>query len=171
MPHALTIFAPGQTALPPLAHVRTEHPGSRQLVWICPAAPSTEWLQQACLPLAATPEEQVPLQQAIQQQAWGLLPGWHRLPLLPGWHRLPLLPGRLDLHLAIGDPWQLLREASGHFAHITLSANLLQQADRSQREGLAAGLSALARHGTLLQLDRADTPLPEDWLAQLRARG
>ena len=162
MPHALTIFAPEQTALPPLAHVRTEHPGSRQLVWICPEAPSTDWLQQACQPLARTPADQVQLQQAIRQQAWGLLPGWHRLPLLPG---------RLDLHLAIGDPWQLLREASGHFAHISLSASLLLQADRSQREGLAAGLSALARHGTLLQLDRSGTPLPEDWLAQLRARG
>ena len=162
MPHALTILAPGSGTLPPSAPAPADSSGSRHLVWICPHAPEPDWLQQAGQSLAQTPEERTQIEQALRQQAWGLLPGWHRLPLLPT---------RLVLHLAIGDPWQLVREASGHFDHISLSTDLLRQADASQREGLAAGLSALARHGSLLQPDPPCSALPDDWLPQLRSRG
>ena len=122
MPHALTILAPGSGTLPPSAPAPADSSGSRHLVWICPHAPETDWLQQAGQSLAQTPEERTQIEQALRQQAWGLLPGWHRLPLLPT---------RLVLHLAIGDPW-IYNEYIGHsrltpdFDNSKAAANLVR---------------------------------------------
>ena len=86
----------------------------------------------------------------LQAHWWGLLPGWHRLPLEEE---------RLILTLAIAPPLEALRSATGQFACIALHPDFFRQAAQSAATApasdhpfrtTASALTPLCRPGTVL---------------------
>lgn len=121
--------------------------GVHHFVWQLEQLP--EWSELAQAIEARLGPDAEPLTQQLQAHWWGLIPGWHRLPLEQE---------RLILHLALVPVREALADCTGVFDAIYAGADVFR-APAFEPLHLAGALAALSRHGT--QLHAAALPAPE----------
>lgn len=145
--------------------------GIHHFVWQADRLPA--WSEVARAIEARLGADGEPLARQLQAHWWGLIPGWHRLPLEDE---------RLILQLALVPVREALAGCTGVFDSIHAGSGLFRTPGLEPAH-LAAALAALSRHGTRLHLGTASCPADiadavhaaditdADWRHALRSKG